>query len=88
VDEMKEKESNPDSEHDSKNNGRRRIIDAEPNDIATTTIFQPEEPTYPEEGEHVFHSHIWVKGTLFHFIVDNEAKKISSHHRSSNILDC
>jgi hypothetical protein len=29
------------------------------------------EPTDPEEGEHLFHSQMWVKGTPLHFIVDS-----------------
>jgi hypothetical protein len=68
---IKEKESNPDSEYDYENNGRRQIIDAKPNSIVMTTTIQPEEPTDPEEGECIFHSHMWVKGTMLHFIVDS-----------------
>jgi hypothetical protein len=49
--ELKEKESNPDSESDSKNNKRKQIIDAEPTATITTTTIQPEEPEDPEEGE-------------------------------------
>jgi hypothetical protein len=33
------------------------------------------EPTYPEEGERLFHSHMWVKGTPLHFIVDSGSQK-------------
>jgi hypothetical protein len=28
----------------------------------------------PEEGEHLFHSHMWVKGASLHFIVDSESQ--------------
>jgi hypothetical protein len=28
-----------------------------------------------EEGEHLFHSYMWVKGTMLHFIVDNGSQK-------------
>jgi hypothetical protein len=35
-----------------------------------TATIQPEEPTDPEEGEHRFHSKLWVKGTPLHFIID------------------
>jgi hypothetical protein len=35
-----------------------------------TTIIQPEEPADPKEREHLFHSQMWVKGTLVHFIID------------------
>jgi hypothetical protein len=37
--------------------------------VATTKI-HPNELDEPEEGEHLFHSQMWVKGTLLHFIVD------------------
>jgi hypothetical protein len=36
---------------------------------------QPEEPIDPKEGEHLFHSHMWVKGTLLHFIFDSRRQK-------------
>jgi hypothetical protein len=71
VAEVKEKEPNSDSELDSENPSRRQIIDADPTAIVVTATIQLEEPTNPEEGEHIFHSHMWVKGTLFHFIVDS-----------------
>jgi hypothetical protein len=67
VAEIKEKELNPDSESDSENNGRRQIIDADPTATVVTTTIQPEEPTDPEEGEHLFHSQMWVKGTPLAF---------------------
>jgi hypothetical protein len=73
--EIKDKESNPDSESDSENNGRRQIIDTDPTAIVATTTIQPEEPTDPEEGEHLFHSQMWVKGTPLHFIVDSGSQK-------------
>jgi hypothetical protein len=46
--------------------------------LVMTTTIQPEEPTDPEEGEHLFHSQMWVKGTPLHFIVDREARRTSS----------
>jgi hypothetical protein len=75
VAEIKDKESNPDSESDSENTGKRQIIDADPTAIVTTATIQPEEPTDPEEGEHLFHSQMWVKGTPLHFIVDSGSQK-------------
>jgi hypothetical protein len=36
---------------------------------------QPEEPVNPEEGERLFHSHMWVKGTSLHLIVDSGSQK-------------
>jgi hypothetical protein len=75
VAEIKDKEPNPDSESDSENTGKRQIIDADPTAIVATTTIQPKEPTDPEEGEHLFHSHMWVKGTPLHFIVDSGSQK-------------
>jgi hypothetical protein len=75
VAEIKDKEPNPDSESDSENNGKRQIIDADPTAIVATAAIQPEEPTDPEEGERLFHSQMWVKGTPLHFIVDSGSQK-------------
>jgi hypothetical protein len=36
-----------------------------------TTEIHLEEPTALEEGEHLFHLQMWVKGTPLHFIVDS-----------------
>jgi hypothetical protein len=65
----------PDSDSDSENNKRRQIIDAEPTATVVTTTIQPEEPEDPEEGECLFHSQMWVKGTPLHFIVDSGSQK-------------
>jgi hypothetical protein len=56
VAEIKDKESNPDSESDYENTGKIQIIDAEPTSIVATTTIQSEEPTDPEEGDYLFHS--------------------------------
>jgi hypothetical protein len=37
--------------------------------------FHPSEPEEPEEGEHLFHSQMWVKGAPLHFIVDSSSQK-------------
>jgi hypothetical protein len=71
--ELKDKESNPDLDLDSENNKRKQIIDEEPTATIATATIQPEED--PEEGERLFHSQMWVKGTPLHFIVDNEIQK-------------
>jgi hypothetical protein len=76
VDEIKDKEPNLDLESDSENNGKGQIIDAVPSAIVTTTKIQPDESIDPEEGEHLFHSHMWVKGTPLQFIFDRGSKKI------------
>jgi hypothetical protein len=80
VAEIKNKEPNLDSESDSKNNGKGHIIDADPTAIVSTATIQPEEQTDPEEGERIFHSQMWVKGTPLHFIIDsgNQKNLISS----------
>jgi hypothetical protein len=75
VAEIKDKELNPDSESDSENNGKGQIIDTDPTAIVATATIQPEEPADPEEGEHLFHSQMWVKGTPLHFIVDSRSQK-------------
>jgi hypothetical protein len=75
VADIKYKESNPDSESDFENTGKRQIIDVDPTAIVTTATIQPEEPIDPEEGEHLFHSYMWVKGTPLHFIVDSGSQK-------------
>ena len=53
----------------------RRIIDAEPSSIIATTKLQPSEPDDREEGEHLFHSQMWVKGTPLQLIVDSGSQK-------------
>jgi hypothetical protein len=47
------------------------IIDVEPSATIATTKLQPGEPDELEEGECLFHSQMWVKGTPLHFIVDS-----------------
>jgi hypothetical protein len=42
--------------------------------IATPKVYL-EEPKDHEEGDHLFHSHMWVKGTTLHFIVDSDNQK-------------
>jgi hypothetical protein len=68
--EVKDKESNPDSESDSKNIENKQVIDVDPNATVVTTIIQLEEQVDPEEREHLFYSQMWVKGTLLHLIID------------------
>jgi hypothetical protein len=73
--EIKDKESNLDLESNSENTCRRQIINANPTVIIATAIIQPKEPADPEEGEHPFHSQMWMKGTPLHFIVYIESHK-------------
>ena len=51
------------------------MIDAEPTTTVVTATIQPEEPANPEEGEHLFHSQMWVKGTPLNFIIYSRIQK-------------
>ena len=57
------------------NDRGKKIINAEPNAIVPTTKIQKEEPKDSEEEEHLFHSQMWVKGSLLQFIVDSGSQK-------------
>jgi hypothetical protein len=57
------------------NPGGKRIIDVEPSSIITTTKVRQSEPKEWEEGQHLFHSHMWVNGSSLHFIVDSGSQK-------------
>ena len=72
---FKDTDPNLDSESDPKNIENRQIIDVEPTSIVVTITIQPEELEDHEEGEHLFHSQMWVKETPMHFIVDSESQK-------------
>ena len=72
---IKDKDPNPDSESDYENIGKGQIIDADPTTIVTTAAIQLEEWTDLEEGERLFHSHMWVKGISLHFIIDSRSQK-------------
>ena len=50
-------------------------MDAEPNATIATMMIQKEGPEDPEEEEHLFHSQMWVKGSLLQFIVDSGSQK-------------
>jgi hypothetical protein len=47
----------------------------EPSATVATTKLQLGEPDEPEEGERLFHSKMWVKGTPLHFIVHSGSQK-------------
>jgi hypothetical protein len=51
------------------------IIDVESNAIVSTTKLQTGELDDLEEGECLFHSQMWVKGTPLHFIIDRGSQK-------------
>jgi hypothetical protein len=71
VAEVKASESDVDFDSEPKPERGRQIIDAEPSATISTTKLQLGEPDEPEEGECLFHSQMWVKGTSLHFIVDS-----------------
>jgi hypothetical protein len=65
---LKETEPSPNLDFDSENIKRRQIIYFEPTATIRTKTIQKEKPEDIEQGEHLFHSQIWVKGTPIHFI--------------------
>jgi hypothetical protein len=69
---QKASESKDDSNSESNPEGGKWIIDVERNAIFATTKVQPSEL---DERERLFHSHMWVKGALLHFIVDSGSQK-------------
>jgi hypothetical protein len=72
---VKASESYVGSDSESEPEKGRQIIDAEPSATIATTKVHPGEPDEPEEGEHLFHSQMWVKGTPLHFIIDSGSQK-------------
>ena len=72
---VKAYESDAGSKYDSKPKRGRWIIGVEPSATISTTKLQPSEPDEPEEGEPLFHSQMWVKGTPLHFIGDSGSQK-------------
>jgi hypothetical protein len=88
VAEIKDKDPNPDLESYSENNGKGQIIDADPTVIVVIAAIQPKETIDPEEGERLFHSQMWLKGTPLHLFLIAEARRTSSQQRSSNSWDC
>ena len=67
--------SNTELEPNKLNNRGNNIINAKTNAIITAMKIQKEEPTDSKEEEHIFHSHMWVKGFPLQFIVDSGRKK-------------
>jgi hypothetical protein len=75
VDEVKASELDAGSDSESKPERGRWIINLETSAIVVTTKLQPGELDEQEEGEHLFHSQMWVKGTSLHFIVYRSSQK-------------
>ena len=57
------------------NDRGKNIINEKMNATIATTKIQMEEPEDSEEEEHLFHSQMWVKGSLIQFIVDSGSQK-------------
>ena len=53
----------------------KQIIDADLSATVATAKIQKNEPADPEEGERLFHSQMWVKGSPLQFIVDSGSQK-------------
>jgi hypothetical protein len=70
VAEVKASESDAYSDFEPELERGRQIVHVEPSATIATTKLQLGEPDEPEEGECLFHSQIWVKGTRLHFIID------------------
>jgi hypothetical protein len=75
VAEVKSSESDASSDFDSEPKRRRQIIDMEPSATIATTKLQHGELDEPEEGDHLFHSQMWIKGTPLYFIIDSGIQK-------------
>jgi hypothetical protein len=71
---------NPELEPDKENGKWKKIIDAEPSSTIATAKIQKNDPEDPEKGEHLFHSQVWVKGSLLLFIVDSGPYYNSTRH--------
>ena len=67
--------SDPEPEPDKGNGKGKQIIDADPSATVATAKIKKNEPEDPEEGERLFHSQMWVKGSPLQFIVDNGSQK-------------
>ena len=64
-----------DSDSDLEMDKGKQTIDVEPSATVATTKVQLEDPEESEEGEHLFHSQMWVNGVPLHFIVDHGSQK-------------
>jgi len=76
---LKASESDACFDHESepnKGNGKgKKIIEVEPSATVSTTNIQKKESEDLEDGEHLFHSQMWAKGSPVQFIVDSGSQK-------------
>ena len=68
---LKASELDPNTNSNSKLEKGKHIIGVEPSTTITTTQNQLDDLEELEEGELLFHSQMWVKGDLLHFIIYN-----------------
>jgi hypothetical protein len=85
VAEVKAYESDPDSASEPELKRGKWIIDVEPNATIATTKLQPGEPDEPEEGERLFHSQMWVKGTSLIAVARRTSSLIAVARRTSSL---
>jgi hypothetical protein len=64
-----------DSDSDLEPENGRWIINVEPSVTVATTKVHPKELEETEEWKPLFHSHMWVKGTPLHFVVNSGSQK-------------
>ena len=67
--------SDPKPEPDKGDDKGEQIIDVDESAIFSTTKLQREDPEDPEEGECLFHSQMWVKGSPLQFLSIAKAKR-------------
>ena len=65
----------PETELDKGDEKGKQIIDVDPSAIVATTKNQREDPKDPEEGERLFHSQMWVKGSSLQFLFGSRSQK-------------
>ena len=61
--------SDPEPELDKGDDKGKHIIDVDPSGFFATTKLQREDPEDPKEGERLFHSQMWVKGSQLQFLI-------------------
>jgi len=67
--------SNTKLEIDKGNEKGKKLIDVDLSATVSTTKIQKDEPKDLEEGEKIFYSQMWMKGSLLQFIIDIRSQK-------------
>ena len=68
--------SDPKPEADKGDEKGNKIIDTDPSAIFSTTKLKREDPEDREDGECIFHSQMWVKGSPLHFLIYSISQNI------------